>query len=218
MICETFQGTTTTTTPQHSSSFHEIDVEKWVSSDENQSQNEEDEENNNNFSNSKEADLSIEEESFSPKSSSSPEPSGSSPEAEEFNSSPDDLDELSNINSKWRASSTSSPSAALGTEVYRLCLPPDSPTTTTTTTGNDDIVLNDKNQQQQQQHSLRNAFHFGELATTSESTAANDEAKDLPHLAPTRLATIDAGVEGPPIRHQVRRKKRYSLDAGNNGN
>ena len=214
MICETFQGTTT---PHHSSSFHEIDVERWVSSDENQSLNEEDEENNNNFSNSKDADLSIEEESFSPKSSSSPEPSGSSPEAEEFNSSPDDLDELSNINSKWRASSTSSSSTALGKEVYRLCLPPDSPTTTNTTAGNDDIALNDKNQQQQQR-SLRNAFHFGEPATTSETIADNDEAKDLPHLTPTRLATIEAGVEEPPIRHQVRRKKRYSLDAGNNEN
>ena len=205
MICETFQGTATT--PQHSASFHEIDVERWVSSDEHQSPNEEEEENNNNnniVNNNKDIDISIEEESFSPKSSSSPEPSGSSPEAEEFNSSPDDLDDLSN-DSKWRASSTSSPSAALGTEVYRLCLPPDSPTTTTTTAAViNDIVVKDKGQQQE------NTFNFGEPSTTSERTAI-DEAKDL-QLAPTRQATIDGGV--PPVWHQVRRKQRYSLDAG----
>ena len=172
MICETFQGT-----PQHTASFHEIDIERLVSSDD-QSYSPSEE----HYSSSSkdhyyappiadahdthtedrhfpastnegtsfrvqqqhvQEDLSIEEESFSPKSSSSPEPSRSSPE-ENSSSSLSHEDDATGITSvagdkqgEYGGDSesplgTKSSSSKLGTEVYRLCLPPDSPTSTTT--------------------------------------------------------------------------------------
>ena len=187
MICETFQGTTT---PQHTASFHEIDVEKWVSSDELCSPDGVEEVGEN----TRDVDLSIEEESFSPKSSSSPEPSRSSFEAEELNlpSDLDDLGELSNNNNKRGGSSISatlSPSAALGTEVYRLYLP-DSPRTTAAADSNN-----------------------------NNSRQLTDEAKDLPLALPRRAAIGgDPGVSSDniPVRHRVRRKQRYTFNKDEN--